>query len=99
MRFGLKDESIEKIAGVFAGFPQVEEVIRYGSRAKGNFRTGSDIDLTLKGDLNLDTMNSISRHLDDLMLPYTFDLSIHNHLSNADLLEHISRIGIVFYRK
>lgn len=49
MKFGLKDETIEHVHDVFSRFPQIEEVIIYGSRAKGTYRNGSDIDLTNGG--------------------------------------------------
>ncbi|MDH5298814.1 MAG: nucleotidyltransferase domain-containing protein [Desulfobulbaceae bacterium] len=85
---------------VFAAHPEVEEAILYGSRAKGNERPGSDIDLTLNGpNLNLQVINRISRELDDLLLPYTIDLSVFRQISNSDLLDHIERVGQVFYRK
>ena len=100
MPFGLKDEVIEKINRVFAAYPEVEEVVLYGSRAKGSQRPGSDIDLTLKGlTLNLQILNRISRDLDDLLLPYTFDLSIFHQIENSDLIDHIKRVGKVFYRE
>jgi len=50
MRFGLTEDTIEKFHSVFRKYPEIEEVIIYGSRAKGNYREGSDIDLTLKGE-------------------------------------------------
>ena len=100
MDFGLKDETIDKIKAVFDEFSQVDQAILYGSRAKGNFRNSSDIDLTLKGEgLNLEIVNSIGLKLDDLLLPYTFDLSIFKQISNPDLVEHIERVGKVFYQK
>ncbi len=56
----------------------LEEAILYGSRAKDTYKPGSDIDLTLKGqELDISVMNKISIKLDDLLLPYTFDLSIY----------------------
>lgn len=70
----------------------------YGLRAKGTYKTGSDIDLTLKGsDLILSIINKISNEIDDLLLPYSFDISIFSQISNADLVDHINRVGIVFY--
>ena len=100
MKFGLSEQVINQVSEVFTRFPEVEEVVLYGSRAKGNFKPGSDIDLTLKGDdLRLHLLNSISLCLDDLLLPYTFDLSIFRHIDNADLLDHIQRAGKVFYKK
>ncbi len=100
MKFGLKGHTIEKVNGIFAQFPEVEEVILYGSRAKGNYRPGSDIDLTLKGkSINLRILNRIADKLDDLLLPYTFDLSVFHHIDNPDLVGHIKRVGQVFYRR
>ncbi len=99
MKFGLKENIIEQINSVFEDFPQIKEVIIYGSRAKGNYRPGSDIDFTLKGkNLNHTLLNSISLELDKLFLPYILDISIFNKISNRDLIEHIERAGKVFYK-
>ncbi|MFZ2633020.1 MAG: nucleotidyltransferase domain-containing protein [Desulfosalsimonadaceae bacterium] len=100
MRFGLKEEVIKKINDVFAAYPQIEKAILYGSRAKGNFKKGSDIDLTLDGaGLNIFVINKILIEIDDLLLPYTFDISIFNQINNPDLIHHIERVGVVFYEK
>jgi predicted nucleotidyltransferase len=100
MNFGLKGTTIQKIQEVLAAFPQVHTAVLYGSRAKGNYKNGSDIDLTLKGDnLNLRILNKIEWALDDLYLPYTFDLSAFNQIDNPDLIDHINRIGQVFYER
>ncbi|MCP4450951.1 MAG: nucleotidyltransferase domain-containing protein [Planctomycetes bacterium] len=98
MPFGLIEDTVDKIQGVFAQYPQVTEAILYGSRAKGTHRNGSDIDLTLKGEgLDLTLINRISNAMDDLLLPYTLDLSIFSQIANPDLIEHIHRVGVVFY--
>jgi predicted nucleotidyltransferase len=100
MRFGLKNNTIKQIIKVFTYFPQVEKAIIFGSRAKGNYRPASDLDITLKGDnLTLKDLNKISMALDDLLLPYTFDLSIYKQIDNQDLIEHINRVGKLFYSK
>jgi predicted nucleotidyltransferase len=100
-RFGLKESTIEKICVVFAGYPQVEKAILYGSRAKGNYKNGSDIDLTLDGgpDLTLNVLYRIMDELDDLLLPYMIDLSILASITDPDVVDHIQRVGIVFYEK
>jgi predicted nucleotidyltransferase len=98
MKYGLDDNTIQRIQEVFSEFSQVEKVILYGSRAKGNYKPGSDIDLTVKGDnLTLSVMNQIGLELDDLLLPYMFDISVFSHIRDKDLIEHIERIGIEFY--
>ena len=100
-RFGLKDATIQKICGVFAEYPQVEKAVLYGSRAKGNYKTGSDIDLTLYGgeDLTLDILYRLMDKIDDLLLPYSFDLSILRTITDPDVIEHIQRVGVIFYQK
>ncbi|TDE12500.1 nucleotidyltransferase domain-containing protein [Dyadobacter psychrotolerans] len=100
MIFGLKEAVVESIQSVFASFPQIEKAVLYGSRAKENYRNGSDIDLTLFGnDLNLSVINKIELKIDDLLLPYTFDISIFHQISNPDLIEHINQAGKIFYEK
>lgn len=100
MKYGLKDSTIRDIQSVFSVYPEIEEVILYGSRAKGNFRPGSDIDMSIKGEkINLKILNSVANQLDDLLLPYLFDLSIFNHIKNPELIDHIIRAGQVFYKK
>jgi len=101
MKYGLPDATIQKICAVLAHYPQVEQAILYGSRAKGNYKNGSDIDLTLHGgaDLTLPVLYKIVDELDDLLLPYTIDLSIHANINDANVREHIQRVGVALYRK
>jgi uncharacterized protein len=101
MKFGLKEKTISQIQAVLALHPQVEKAIIYGSRAKGNFKNGSDIDLALIGkeDLNLEILYRMMDEIDDLLLPYTFDLSILRQISDPDVIDHIKRVGVVFYDK
>ena len=99
MRYGLKEQTIESICGVFARHPLVEKAMLYGSRAMGNFKPGSDIDLTLFGEsLTSLELGIIDEELDDLLLPYQIDLSISHRIENMDLREHIERVGVVFYQ-
>ena len=98
--FGLDLGTVKKIKHIFLKFNGIEKVILYGSRAKGNYKTGSDIDITLLGDgLNLKTIYAIEDELDELYLPYSFDISIFSQIDNENLIEHINRIGKVFYEK
>lgn len=100
MPFGLKNKILEQINGVFKKYTELDQVILYGSRAKGNYKNGSDIDLTLIGNqLDLTLTNKIENELDDLMLPYTFDVSIYSYINNSNLLEHINRVGKKIYCK
>jgi predicted nucleotidyltransferase len=98
MQYGLKDKTIDQIRQVFSNYEELEQALIYGSRAKGNFKPGSDIDLTLMGDrLNQKLLNKIEDDIDDLMLPYTFDFSILNQVTNPDFTDHVKRVGKLFY--
>jgi len=99
-KFGLGKKVVDAIQAVFSKHPEVNEVILYGSRAKGNYKVGSDIDLTMTGE-NLDTslLSTINQELYDLPIPYMIDLSILKHISNPNLVEHIQRVGKVFYHQ
>lgn len=102
-RFGLSVSVIDKINGVLAQHPNVQRAVIYGSRAKGNCRPGSDIDLTLiaaEGQtIDHRELAAILDEVDDLLLPYTMDLSAFEQLSHDRLREHIERVGQVFYER
>ncbi|MEC4048390.1 nucleotidyltransferase domain-containing protein [Flavobacterium sp. SUN046] len=96
--FGITSNHIEKINSVFHQYININEVILFGSRAKGNYRANSDIDLAIKGkNINLTTLQEIENKLEDLYLPYYIDLIIYDTLNNSDLINHINRIGKQFY--
>jgi len=98
MKYALSDKVITKIIQVFTQFPQIEEAILYGSRAKGNYKKGSDIDLVIEGNnITISCLAKIKNAIDDLLLPYTVDLSIFDTIDNPSLIDHINRIGIVLY--
>jgi predicted nucleotidyltransferase len=98
--FGLSPAILEKLSTVFAQHDAIDSVLIYGSRAKGNFRAGSDIDLTIKGDeIPFAEFMQIEDQIDDLMLPYTVDLSQYYQLENTDLVAHIDRVGVAIYNK
>jgi len=97
---GLPLTAVEKINAVFACHPQVDKVVLYGSRAKGNYKNGSDIDLTLYGhELNQNILLKIIGELDDLLLPWMIDLSIFSTLDHDNLRDHIERVGVIFYQR
>ena len=102
MRFGLSEATIGEICHVLAGYPQVRQAILYGSRARGNYRNGSDIDLTLQGDSDLSQqlLAKIASALDDLYIPYTVDLSAYQQLAaDPELRQQIEQVGQLFYER
>jgi len=100
MNHGLSADTVERIVSVLTHHPEINKAVLYGSRAKGNYRNGSDIDLTLFGDgINFSLLTRLDNELDDLLLPYKFDISQFANLTHPALLDHIRRLGVVFYEK
>jgi predicted nucleotidyltransferase len=95
--FGLNKRTIESLNAIFAKYPEIKQVVIYGSRAKGNYRKGSDIDLTLKGDgIPFSLLLKIENEIEELLLPYKIDLSIYDKIDSIDVKEHICRVGKIF---
>lgn len=96
MRYGLSEQTLTAIRRVIAQNKGVSRAILYGSRAKGTHKNGADIDLALDGaTLSFDDLLRIETQLDELDLPYHFDLSIYQRLTQPDLIDHIRRVGQV----
>lgn len=99
-RYGLAEATIEKIGGVLTRHAQVKRAVLHGSRAKDNFQPGSDIDLTLiRPDRQTRDLMTIIGELDDLLLPHMIDLSVFHQLTHQEFVEHIQRVGKVFYER
>lgn len=95
---GLSQATLDQLNSVFRQRSAIDSVLIYGSRTKGNYRPGSDIDLTIKGStLGFAELMQIEDQIDDLYLPYTVDLSQYDQITNPDLTAHIDRAGIVIY--
>ncbi len=99
LQYGLKQQTIASIQQVLARFPAIERATLYGSRAKGNYRPGSDIDITLhvSADAPDNLLVRVMNALDDLDTPYGFDVSLFQHIDNENLIEHIQRVGKELY--
>lgn len=98
--FGLSEKSMEIIRGIYSQFPQIKSVILYGSRAKGNFKPGSDIDMTIVAAPSFDfsALTKVNMMFHESSLPYLYDISDFTKLTNPDLIEHIKRCGKVIYK-
>ncbi len=97
---GITDREQEELTALLAKQPKVTKAVVYGSRAKGCNRRFSDIDMTLFGDeLTQQDLCRIAIQIDDLLLPYEFDLSLYSKLTNEALIDHINRVGKTIYTK
>lgn len=96
-RFGLSKTTIDKINTAIRRVAGVEKILLYGSRAKGNYKMGSDIDLVLIApQLTTSDLLKIQNEVDELSLPYKLDISLFHQIDNPDLLDHIRRVGVDF---
>lgn len=99
MDTGLPPKTIQALESVFKQFDAIDKVVLYGSRALGTHRPGSDIDLALFGsEVTPDLIASIALLIDDLLLPYTLDLTAYAYIDNDALREHVDCVGIELFR-
>jgi len=92
---GLPDYVLQDLRRVFLNHPAVQRVVLYGSRAKGNFRPNSDIDLmVIAPEISWREFNEIEAEIDDLLMPWKVDLALEHQIENDELLEHVKRVGV-----
>ena len=99
--YGLLDSDIKYILKAISKFNEIECVVLFGSRAMGNYKNGSDVDLAIVGK---EVSSKVIYELDDLLnevfpLPYFFDIIRYEEITNHKLIEHINLVGKVLYQK
>lgn len=100
MKFGLTQKDIKVIREVFQKFPEVEGAVIFGSRAMGNYKRGSDVDLAITGKQGSKIADKIRGILnEETTLPYLFDIVFYESLESQELKEHIDREGKIFYER
>jgi predicted nucleotidyltransferase len=98
--FGLETGDIGKLVTIFNSNVGVEAAILFGSRAKGTFSPGSDIDIALKGEtLTLNDILALGNEIEELNFPYKIDLVLYHRIENDNLISHIDRVGRVLFHR
>lgn len=97
-RFGFKYGDLEAIVKVFSMFPEVKRAVIFGSRAKGNYQIGSDVDIALWTTSKNEAWLVPGTLNDETLLPYKFDVLNYDDINNGELKEHIDRAGIEIYQ-
>ena len=98
MKFGLSDTVIQELQDVFRRYANIEKVLIFGSRSKGDYRAGSDIDLAVIGkDIDYSVLLDIQCDIEDLELLYSIDLLDYQKKKGTPIGDHIDRVGQVFY--
>jgi uncharacterized protein len=95
----LSEKELELIHRVLDRHPEINAAILFGSRAKMSSRPESDIDLALQGDLDSLAAESIAAELDELPLPYRFDVKAYSDIRSTELLDHIQRVGVEIFKR
>lgn len=100
-QYGLYQSDIANIVHILQQHPEVEEGYVIGSRAMGNYRHGSDVDLVLKGDLLTFAIASRISYLlnEETQMPYQFDVINYNTTRSPELIDHFERVGKLLYAK
>lgn len=92
---GLPEDSNQKLFDLLHSIPEKPHFILFGSRAKGNFREGSDIDIAIKSEgFTVEDRSKLLLQYDDLYLPWKLDIVVYSDISEPALKEHIDRVGL-----
>ncbi len=94
---GLSKKELTEIISVFLRYPEIKNVILFGSRAKGISRPNSDIDLAVDGTISDLQVEALAMELDELAMPYKFDVKSVSGICNPALKDHIARAGIKIF--
>ena len=99
--FGLNEKIIKDIIEILKKYEEVESASIFGSRARGDYKKTSDIDMVLYGDRLTHSINTkIFYEIDSLYLPYKLDLINFNSLQiNDEIRQSIIKEGVEFYAK
>ena len=99
MKYGLEEADIAYIVAALQQFPEIQRAYIFGSRAKGTFKQGSDIDIAIAGpDITFTTLSKLHALLEDQgHLPYFIDIVHYEDIKNPTLKEHIDRVGQLIY--
>jgi len=96
--FGFKLSEFLTLIQVFTKYPEIQEVNLFGSRAMGNFKKNSDVDLCLIGNITSVTLENLERELNEILnLPYKFDLVELTSINDPALVQHIKSARKVIY--
>lgn len=99
--FGISKKSYYLILETLAEFSEIKKAVIFGSRAKGNARKGSDIDIAIFGEaLTPKTAMDLSSKLNEVLpIPYRVDVVAPLLSDHPDLLDHIARVGMTIYQQ
>ena len=94
--FGLKDYVVEDIKKVLSKYECLEKAVIFGSRARGDYKKASDIDIAIYAkDLTSTTVNMIRNAFDELDIIYTVDVVDYYKISKEALKRNIDKEGIL----
>lgn len=94
MKFGLKERELDEIKALYYLFPEIDEIVIFGSRARGDYNKVSDIDIAIKGDVDK-IMYKIRDYFEESSIIYTVDVVNYISISNQNFKENIDSEGII----
>ena len=99
MKFGFSDEQLRQVQTILAKYPAITEAVVFGSRAMGNYKEASDVDIALKGNITASMVADVKYALEeDTYLPFFFDIIAYGIVDNPKLKEQIDNHGVALYR-
>jgi len=93
-RFGLEQHILDKIIAVLRAHPKIERAVIYGSRALGDFKPHSDIDIAVFASrIDASELARLRFEIDELPIVFKIDLVHVDGLENESLRTKIATEG------
>lgn len=96
---GIDEQSQKLVLSILSAEQAIEEAVLFGSRAKGNYKPGSDIDIAIKGEaIDKNVVSALNAAFEESSLIYFVDVIAYNNITNPDLKAHIDRVGKLLFK-
>ena len=96
---GIKGKELNMILSVLQKYKTIERALVFGSRAKGNAKSTSDIDIAVFGDIDFLSVEKLILDMEELPMVQKFDILAYNDIKNNALKQHIDRVGVTIYEQ
>ena len=92
MKFGLREEIYQKILNIVSNHNC--KFVVFGSRARGDYRNNSDIDIAIIDRISENEKYGIRNEFDEIDMEYTVDIVFLDEIKKEELIQNIMKEGV-----
>ena len=97
---GISQRFIHELQSYCSENDQIEKVLLFGSRARGDFHRSSDIDLAFFTKKSSHTAQNLIEHrIQEMPTPLKVDIIFFNRLAKEKMISNIKKEGVAIYEQ